>query len=44
MEVRGIPPTGKPVRTLFCVVYDLANDLITRGRIYFETDAFHQPS
>jgi predicted ester cyclase len=44
MEVSGIPPTGGQVRVPFCVVYDLDNDLITRARIYFETDALRQPT
>jgi predicted ester cyclase len=35
----GIPPTNKDVRVPICVVYDLENDLITRGRVYFESDA-----
>ena len=41
-EFAGIPPTGKAVRVPLCVVYDLENDLITRGRIYFETPALLQ--
>ncbi len=35
-EFAGIPATGKQVRVRLCVVYDLRNDRITRGRIYFE--------
>jgi steroid delta-isomerase-like uncharacterized protein len=35
-EFAGIPATGKDVNVPICVVYDLANDQITRGRVYFE--------
>jgi steroid delta-isomerase-like uncharacterized protein len=35
-EFAGVPATGKQVRVPLCVVYDLVNDKITRGRIYFE--------
>jgi steroid delta-isomerase-like uncharacterized protein len=35
-EFAGIPATNKPVRVPLCVVYDLENDEIKRGRIYFE--------
>jgi steroid delta-isomerase-like uncharacterized protein len=35
-EFAGIPATGKEVRVPLCVVYDLGNDRITRGRVYFE--------
>jgi predicted ester cyclase len=35
-EFAGIPPTHKEVRVPLCVVYDLANEQITRGRVYFE--------
>ena len=41
-EFAGVAPTDKEVRVPFCVVYELANDKITRGRIYFETDALRQ--
>lgn len=41
-EFAGIPATGKDVRVPLCVVYDLANDQITRGRIYFEMPALLQ--
>ena len=41
-EFAGIPATGKEVRVPLCVVYDLANDQITRGRIYFEIPALLQ--
>jgi len=32
----GIPATNKNVRVPLCVVYDLENEKIKRGRIYFE--------
>lgn len=35
-EFAGIPATGKAVRVPLCVVYDLENDQIKRGRVYFE--------
>ena len=38
-EFAGIPPTNKQVRAPLCVVYDLDNDRITRGRVYFEVPA-----
>jgi len=38
-EFAGIPATGKDVRVPLCVVYDLENDQIKRGRIYFEMPA-----
>ena len=38
-EFSGIPATGKDVRVPICVVYDLANDQIKRGRVYFEMPA-----
>ena len=41
-EFAGIPATGKDVRVPLCVVYDLANDQIKRGRIYFEMPALLQ--
>jgi predicted ester cyclase len=41
-EFAGIPATGKDVRVPLCVVYDLENDQIKRGRIYFETPALLQ--
>lgn len=41
-EFAGIPPTGKDVRVPLCVVYDLENDQLIRGRVYFETDALRQ--
>ena len=41
-EFAGIPATGKEVRVPLCVVYDLENDQIKRGRIYFEIPALFQ--
>lgn len=41
-EFAGIPATGKEVRVPLCVVYDLEDDLITRGRVYFEMPALLQ--
>lgn len=38
-EFAGIPATGKSVRVPLCVVYDLENDKIKRGRVYFEMPA-----
>jgi steroid delta-isomerase-like uncharacterized protein len=38
-EFAGIPATGKSVRVPICIVYDLENDRITRGRVYMETPA-----
>ena len=35
-EFAGIPATNKQVRVPLCVVYDLENDQIRRGRVYFE--------
>jgi len=35
-EFAGIPATGRQVRVPFCVVYDLAGDRISRGRVYME--------
>ena len=35
-EFAGIPATNKDVRVPLCVVYDLEDDLIKRGRVYFE--------
>lgn len=36
-EFNGIPATGKDVSVPLCVVYDVENGKIKRGRIYFET-------
>jgi predicted ester cyclase len=41
-EFAGIPATGKDVRVPICVVYDLENDQIKRGRVYFEMPALMQ--
>jgi steroid delta-isomerase-like uncharacterized protein len=41
-EFAGIPATGKDVRVPLCVSYDVENDKLTRGRIYFETDALRR--
>ena len=41
-EFAGIPATGKDVRVPLCVVYDLENDLIKQGRVYFEMPALLQ--
>jgi steroid delta-isomerase-like uncharacterized protein len=38
-EFAGIPATQKQVRVPLCVVYDLENDQIKRGRVYFEMPA-----
>lgn len=35
-EFAGVPATRKYVRVPLCVVYDLENDQIKRGRVYFE--------
>lgn len=41
-EFAGIPATGKDVCVPLCVVYDLENDQIKRGRVYFEMPALLQ--
>jgi len=41
-EFAGIPATGKNVSVPLCVVYDLENDQIKRGRVYFEMPALMQ--
>ena len=41
-EFAGIPATGKDVNVPLCVVYDLENDLIKNGRVYFEMPALLQ--
>jgi len=41
-EFVGIPATGKDVRVPIAVIYDLANDQITQGRVYFEMPALMQ--
>jgi steroid delta-isomerase-like uncharacterized protein len=41
-EFAGIPATGKDVNVPLCVVYDLENERIKHGRIYFEIPALMQ--
>ena len=41
-EFAGIPATGKDVRVPLCVVYDLENNQIKHGRVYFEMPALLQ--
>ena len=41
-EFAGVPATGKDVRVPLCIVYDLENDEIKRGRVYFEMPALLQ--
>jgi predicted ester cyclase len=41
-EFAGIPATGKDVRVPICIVYDLENNKIKNGRVYFETPALLQ--
>ena len=41
-EFAGIPATGKDLNVPLCVVYDLENDLIKNGRVYFEMPALLQ--
>ena len=41
-EFAGIPATGKNVSVPLCVVYDLEDDQIKRGRVYFEMPALLQ--
>jgi steroid delta-isomerase-like uncharacterized protein len=41
-EFASIPATGKDVRVPICVVYDLENSLIKRGRVYFEMPVLMQ--
>lgn len=38
-EFAGIPASNKEVRVPLCVIYDLENDQIKRGRVYFEIPA-----
>jgi len=35
-EFAGVPATNRDVRVPICVVYDLADGKIKRGRVYFE--------
>jgi steroid delta-isomerase-like uncharacterized protein len=39
-DFAGVPATNRDVRVPLCVVYDLENEQIKRGRIYFEMPAF----
>ena len=39
-EFAGVAPTGKDVSVPLTVVYDLRDDRIVEGRVYFETPAF----
>lgn len=39
-EFAGVPATNKEVKIPLCVVYDLEDNQIKRGRIYFELPAF----
>jgi steroid delta-isomerase-like uncharacterized protein len=41
-EFAGVPATGKDVRVPLCVVYDLENERIQRGRVYFEMPVLFQ--
>jgi steroid delta-isomerase-like uncharacterized protein len=41
-EFAGIPATGKSVSVPLCVVYDLEDDQIKHGRVYFEMPALLQ--
>jgi predicted ester cyclase len=41
-EFAGIPATGKDVRVPICIVYDLINNKIKNGRVYFEMPALFQ--
>ena len=41
-EFAGVPATNKKVRVPLCVVYDLEDDKIRRGRVYFEIPVFLQ--
>lgn len=41
-EFAGIPATGKDVRVPLCIVYDLTDDQIKRGRVYFEMPVLFQ--
>lgn len=41
-EFAIIPATNKDVRVPLCVIYDLENNQIKRGRVYFEMPALLQ--
>lgn len=38
----GVPATGKDVRMPICVIYDLENDKIKKGRVYVASGVFLQ--
>lgn len=35
-ELWGIPPTGRAVEIPMCVIYDLEDGIIQRGRLYYD--------
>src|SRR4029453_1274163 len=39
-EFAGVPATGKDVRVPLAVIYDVRDDRIVDGRVYFEIPAF----
>jgi steroid delta-isomerase-like uncharacterized protein len=39
-EFAGVPATNKEVRVPLCVVYDVEDDKVKRGRVYFEGPVF----
>lgn len=41
-EFAGIPATGNDVRFPICVIYDLENDQITKGRVYMASGILFQ--
>jgi len=41
-EFAGIPATGKDVRVPICVTYDVEDDKVKRGRVYFAMGALLQ--
>ncbi len=41
-EFAGVAPTQRPVDVPLCVVYDVAGDYITRGRIYLQLNVLLQ--
>ncbi|HVF40619.1 MAG TPA: ester cyclase [Gemmatimonadaceae bacterium] len=41
-EFAGIPATGRSVRVPLCVVYDVKDDRISRGRVYMAVGAMMQ--
>jgi steroid delta-isomerase-like uncharacterized protein len=41
-DFAGIPATNRDVRVPLCVVYDLEDGMIKRGRVYFEVPALMQ--